>query len=256
VFIPGLIWNNRHLRASKPKPAAQFWYDKPSPKRKGGWLSTILALIGILIFLFYLFCATFVIWLRTHNPPTTAVKLQREIEAVFAKRNYNLRYRYVPLTRISPNLQYAVIAAEDGRFYVHHGYDWEELQKEVHKDVAKRSLGRGASTITQQLAKNMFLGTERSVIKKGIEFTLVPMFECFLTKNRILELYLNEIEWGPGVFGAEAASEYWYRRTAFQVTRDQAARLAAIIPNPLKRSPARENSYAEDIQDRMKRMGW
>ncbi len=182
--------------------------------------------------------------------------MQREMEAVLAKRPYHKSYLYVPLSRIAPDLQYAVIAAEDGRFYVHHGFDWLELQKVMHADVAKRSLGRGASTITQQLAKNLFLGTERSVVKKGIESTLVPMLEWFLTKNRILELYLNEIEWGPGVFGAEAATEFWYRKPATQITREQAARLAAIIPNPLKRSPAREEEYGEEIQDRMKKMGW
>ena len=194
--------------------------------------------------------------LRWINPPATAVQMQREVEALLGKKHYNKSYLYVPLSRIAPDLQYAVIAAEDGRFYVHHGFDWIELQKVMQADIAKHSIGRGASTITQQLAKNLFLGTERSVIKKGIEFTLVPCFELFLDKNRILELYLNEIEWGPGVFGAEAATEHWYRVPATHLTRDQAARLAAIIPNPLKRAPSRENEYSEEIQERMKRMGW
>jgi monofunctional biosynthetic peptidoglycan transglycosylase len=130
------------------------------------------------------------------------------------------------------------------------------MQKVMKTDMKKHSLGRGASTITQQLAKNLFLGTERSVVKKGIEFTLVPMFEWFLTKNRILELYLNEIEWGPGIFGAEAATEYWYHTPATLISRDQAARLAAIIPNPLKRTPSREDEYSEEILGRMKTMGW
>lgn len=209
-----------------------------------------------LIILTYLCCAVLIFSLRSFNPPTTAVQLEREIGTVLANKTYHKLYYYVPLQRISPNLQYAVIAAEDGRFYVHHGFDWEELQKVMQKDLAKRKLGRGASTITQQLAKNLFLGTERSIIKKGIEFTLVPLFELFLTKNRILELYLNEIEWGPGVFGAEAASEYWYHKPASVVNRDQAARLAAIIPNPLRRTPTRETEYGEEIEDRMKRMGW
>ena len=194
--------------------------------------------------------------LRWINPPATAVQIQREVETLLAKKPYNKRHLYVPLSRIAPDLQYAVIAAEDGRFYVHHGFDWLELRKVMQADLAKHSIGRGASTITQQLAKNLFLGTERSMIKKGIEFTLVPMFELFLTKNRILELYLNEIEWGPGVFGAEAATEFWYRTPATRITRDQAARLAAIIPNPLRRAPGREDEYGEEIQERMKRMGW
>ena len=120
----------------------------------------------------------------------------------------------------------------------------------------KHTVGRGASTITQQLVKNLLLGTERSYIRKGIEFTLVPVAEWFLTKNRILELYLNVIEWGPGIYGAEAASEHWYHVAALELTREQAARLAAIIPNPLRRTPTNETAYAEEIEGRMKMMGW
>ena len=126
----------------------------------------------------------------------------------------------------------------------------------METDIEKHSLGRGASTITQQLVKNLFLGTERSLIRKGVEFTLVPIMELLLPKNRILELYLNVIEWGPAVFGAEAASEHWYHTPASQLNREQAARLAAIIPNPLRRNPAREGEYAEEIELRMKQMGW
>ena len=215
-------------------------------------MSIFFGLIGA----FYAICAVLIFSLRAFNPPTTAVQIQRELEAIYDGKHFNKHRLYVPLSRIAPDLQYAVIAAEDGRFYVHHGFDWLELQKVMHNDLAKKTLGRGASTITQQLAKNLFLGTERSVIKKGIEFTLVPMFEWFLTKNRILELYLNEIEWGPEVFGAEAATEFWYHKPATAISRDQAARLAAIIPNPLKRAPAREGEYSEEIQARMKMMGW
>jgi monofunctional glycosyltransferase len=237
-------------------PGGSLQRPKGPPKRKRGWLATLLLVILGLIFALYLVIAGLIFSLRSFNPPTTAVQMQREVEALLEKKHYNRRQLYVPLSRIAPDLQYAVIAAEDGRFYVHHGFDWLELQKVMHTDLAKKSLGRGGSTITQQLAKNMFLGTERSIFKKGIEFTLVPFFEWFLTKNRILELYLNEIEWGPAVFGAESASEFWYHTTASQLTRDQAARLAAIIPNPLKRVPSREDEYSEEIQGRMKMMGW
>jgi monofunctional biosynthetic peptidoglycan transglycosylase len=197
-----------------------------------------------------------VLLLRFVDPPTTMVQIQRQIGAGIAKRPYQKRYLFVSLGQIAPDLQYAVIAAEDGRFYVHHGFDWMEMRKVMKTDLAKHTVGRGASTITQQLAKNIFLGTERSYIRKGIEFTLVPLFELLLPKNRILELYLNVIEWGPGIYGAEAASEHWYQIPAAQLSRDQAARLAAIIPNPLKRAPAREDEYAEEIQERMKMMGW
>src|SRR5271170_7680737 len=103
--------------------------------------------------------------------------------------------------------------------------------------MKQHNLGRGGSTITQQLVKNLFLTTERSFVRKGVESSLVPMAEAFLPKDRILELYLNVIEWGPGIFGAEAASEHYYRIHASQITREQAARLAAVIPAPLKRKP-------------------
>jgi monofunctional biosynthetic peptidoglycan transglycosylase len=228
---------------------------KGGPRKKRSWLTWLLLGIAGVVVLFYLTCALLIFSLRIVNPPTTAVQMQRQIGALLAKHKYQVHYLYVPLSRIAPDLQYAVIAAEDGRFYVHNGFDWIEMQKVMKTDLAKHSLGRGASTITQQLVKNLFLGTQRSIIRKGIEFTLVPMVELMLNKNRILELYLNVIEWGPGIFGAEAASEHWYRIPASEVNRDQAARLAAIIPNPHKRAPAHENEYSAEIQERMKTMG-
>jgi monofunctional biosynthetic peptidoglycan transglycosylase len=229
---------------------------KARPKKKLSWPAKVALGIAGVVFLLYFFCACLIFALRSFNPPTTAVQLQRQIGAAWAKRPYRLSYFYVPLNRIAPDLQYAVIAEEDGRFYVHHGFDWLEMRKVVKEDMAKRGLGRGASTITQQLAKNLFLGTERSMIRKGMEFTIVPLLELMLTKDRILELYLNVIEWGPGVFGAEAASEHWYHVPASQLKRDQAARLSAIIPSPLRRAPQAENEYSVEILDRMKKMGW
>jgi monofunctional biosynthetic peptidoglycan transglycosylase len=117
-------------------------------------------------------------------------------------------------------------------------------------------VGRGGSTITQQLVKNLFLTTERSFVRKGVESSLVPLMEAFLTKDRIVELYLNVIEWGPGIYGAEAAAEHYYRVKASQITREQAARLAAIIPAPLKRKPERMNEYSAIILERMEQTGW
>ncbi len=166
------------------------------------------------------------------------------------------RYTFVPLQRISPNLQHAVIAAEDGRFFQHHGFDWVEMQKVLQQDMQRHKLGRGGSTITQQLVKNLFLSTNRSLIRKGVEFTLVPIVELILTKERILELYLNVIEWGPGVYGAEAAAEYYYHSHAVALGREESARLAAVIPAPLKRRPAQMNDYSEVILERMAQTGW
>ncbi len=226
------------------------------PKKERGLAGKILLGIGVFILTFYVLVALLVVGLRFLNPPLTMVQVQRQVSAIRAHKKYNVYCAYVPLSRMTPDLQYAVIAAEDGRFYVHHGFDWVELQKVVQSDMAKKKLGRGASTITQQLVKNLFLGTERSVIRKGIEFTIVPIVELLLTKDRILELYLNVIEWGPGVFGAEAASEHWYGKGATLLTREQCARLASIIPNPLRRTPEMETEYADEILVRMKQMGW
>ena len=205
---------------------------------------------------FYAACTLAILALRWINPPTTSVQMQRRIEAVRQGHQYQKRYDYVPLNRISPNLQHAVIAAEDGRFYQHHGFDFVEMEKVLQRDVERRKLGRGASTITQQLVKNLFLSTERSLVRKGIEATLVPIVEIVLGKNRILELYLNVIEWGPGVYGAEAAAEFYYHQHAAQISREEAARLAAIVPAPLRRKPDRMDQYSAIILARMAGMGW
>jgi len=168
---------------------------------------------------------------------------------------YHERYDFVPLRQISPDLQHAVIAAEDARFYQHHGFDWHEIQIAADEDMEGGRI-RGASTITQQLVKNLFFGTSRSILRKGAEFTLVPVAELVLGKQRILELYLNVVEWGPGVYGAEPAARYHYRTSARNIDRQQAARLAAILPAPLKRRPERMTRYSDLILERMRQMGW
>ena len=213
---------------------------------------------GVLVVLMglYALCALFVLALRWIDPPTTMVQIQRRLEAMRRQRVYKKRYDFVPLRRIAPDLQHAVISAEDGRFRQHHGFDWVEMQKVLEDDIKRGRLGRGGSTITQQLVKNLFLTTERSLIRKAAEFAVVPMMEALLSKDRILELYLNVIEWGPGIYGAQAASEYYYHVPASGVSREQSARLAAIIPAPLKRKPERMNEYSEEILKRMARVGW
>jgi monofunctional glycosyltransferase len=189
------------------------------------------------------------------DPPTTALHMERRVEAWIDHRPYHERYTFVPLSRISPNLQHAVIAAEDGRFYQHHGFDWQAMELAAEEDE-KGGRIRGGSTITQQLVKNLFFGTERSLLRKGAEASLVPVAEFVFGKRRILELYLNVVEWGPGVYGAEAASRAYYGTDARNLDRDQAARLAAILPRPLKRRPARMDHYSEIILERMRQMGW
>jgi monofunctional glycosyltransferase len=192
---------------------------------------------------------------RWIDPPTTAVHTQRRLQAWIHGTPYRERYDFVPLSQISVDLQHAVIAAEDSRFYQHHGFDWHEIQIDAEDDLEGERM-RGASTITQQLVKNLFFGTGRSFLRKGAEATLVPVAEIVLGKQRILEIYLNVVEWGPGVYGAEAASRYHYETAARNISRQQAARLAAILPAPLKRRPERMNNYSAIILKRMAQMGW
>ncbi len=150
---------------------------------------------------------------RWIDPPTTAVHAERRLQAWVHHAKYQERYEFVSLRQISPEFQHAVIAAEDGQFYQHHGFDWHAMEIAAEGDMEGAKL-RGGSTITQQLVKNLFFGTGRSILRKGAEFTLVPVAEFVLGKQRILELYLNVVEWGPGVYGAEAASRYWYQAGA------------------------------------------
>ena len=192
---------------------------------------------------------------RWIDPPTTAVHIQRRLQAWVHNTPYHERYRFVPLSQISPELQHAVVAAEDARFYQHNGFDWHEIQIAADDDL-EGGRSRGASTITQQLVKNLFFGTGRSLLRKGAEVTLVPVAEFVLGKRRILEIYLNVVEWGPGIYGAESASRYHNGIAARNIGRQEAARLAAILPAPLKRRPERMNHYSELILERMQQMGW
>jgi monofunctional glycosyltransferase len=212
------------------------------------WLAITVASLWVLAVLL-------LVAARWIDPPATAVQVQRHLQSWIHQTPYRKRYDFVPLSQISPNLQHAVIAAEDGRFYQHHGFDWHEIQIAADEDWEGRR-ERGASTITQQLVKNLFFGTGRSILRKGAEFTLVPLAELFLGKQRILEIYLNVVEWGPGIYGADAACHYYDGTAARNTDRQQAARLAAILPAPLKRKPARMNHYSALILERMRQMGW
>lgn len=222
---------------------------------KRGWLRRLLGWLLTFLAAFYALVLLGFVALRWIDPPFTMVHLQRRIESWFHKGAYHKRYSFVPLDRISPAFQHAVIAAEDGRFYQHHGFDWQEVQNAVEDGLEDGRI-RGASTIDEQLAKNLFLTTSRSLFRKGLEVTLVPLEELILPKRRILELYLNVVEWGPGVYGAEAAAQYHYGVPASRISREQGARLAAILPSPRRRKPARMNVYSARILDRMTTMGW
>jgi monofunctional glycosyltransferase len=220
-----------------------------------GLLKSIVVWLAIGLVLLWSLAALTLLATRWIDPPTTAVQVQRRLQAWIRNTPYQKRYKFVPLTQISPDLQHAVVAAEDARFYQHHGFDWHEIEIAAEDDL-EGGRARGASTITQQLVKNLFFGTGRSVLRKGAEFTLVPVAEFVLGKRRILEIYLNVIEWGPGIYGAESACHYHYGTAARNINRDQAARLAAILPAPLKRRPERMNNYSVLILERMRQMNW
>lgn len=205
---------------------------------------------------FYLSVTVLLAMFRWVDPPITAVRLERRIEAISRPGKYIERWEPVPLSQISPHLRHAVIAAEDGNFYRHWGFDFDQIEIAVKEDWMERGRLRGASTISQQLVKNLFLSTRGSFVRKGIEVTLTPLAEVLLGKERILEIYLNQVEWGPGVFGAEAAAEFHYRASARGLSRQQAIRLAAVLPSPLRRRPGRMNRYSAIIDERMRAHGW
>jgi monofunctional biosynthetic peptidoglycan transglycosylase len=220
-----------------------------------GFLRSFVRWLVIGVVLLWSLVALALLAARWIDPPSTAVHIQRHLQAWIHHTPYHERYKFIPLSQISPDLQHAVVAAEDARFYQHHGFDWHEIQIAAEDDL-EGDRTRGASTITQQLVKNLFFGTGRSILRKGVEFTLVPVAEFVLGKRRILEIYLNVVEWGPGIYGAESACRYYYGTAARKVGREQAARLAAILPAPLKRRPERMNRYSALVLERMRHVGW
>jgi monofunctional biosynthetic peptidoglycan transglycosylase len=191
-----------------------------------------------------------VLRLRSHNPSSTSLIDTRIREAQAKGQQPRREQVWVPLERISPNLQRAVLAGEDTNFVFHHGFDYEALQKaweQAQREAAREAKAegenddwlpslpefrRGASTVSQQLAKNLYLSTQRSFFRKGQEAALTIMLERTLTKRRILEIYLNVIEWGDGIYGAEAAAQRYFRKSASAVSANEAAFLSAMIPNP------------------------
>lgn len=238
--------------ASTPSPARA----KSSRKPKHSRLRTFARWLLFALLALWSFAAFLIVLARWIDPPTTVVHMQRHVQAWVHGTPYHDRYRFVPMNQISPDLQHAVVAAEDARFYQHHGFDWHAIQLAAEDDMEGKRL-RGGSTITQQLVKNLFFGTGRSFLRKGAEFTLVPVAEVALGKQRILELYLNIVEWGPGgIYGADAASRYYYRIPARSVGREQAAQLAAVLPAPRRRRPERMTGYTARILERMRQMGW
>ncbi|MBI3931993.1 MAG: monofunctional biosynthetic peptidoglycan transglycosylase [Acidobacteria bacterium] len=175
--------------------------------------------------------------LARKNPTVTGVMRQRAEEAAAAKRKARREQTWVPISRVSRNLIHAVVVAEDGRFFGHEGIDWESVKESLEKNVQKGRFARGGSTISQQLAKNVFFDTRKSPTRKFREFFVTRWLEADLTKKRILELYLNVIEWGDGVYGCEAAARRYYGKSAADLDEEEAAGLAAMIPSPRRINP-------------------
>ena len=198
----------------------------------GRWLLWA-ALIAFGAFaLLQLWYAAHIWWWRDHAPRETAFMSSRLPELRARNREARLQYHWISYERISPNLKQAMIAAEDAKFVEHEGFDWDGIHQAMDKNLRKGRVVAGGSTISQQLAKNLFLSGERSYWRKGEEALITLMLEAILDKRRIFEIYLNVIEWGNGVFGCEAASRHYFGTSAASLSPEQAARLAAMAPNP------------------------
>ena len=204
---------------------------------------------------YYIVCLLLLGLYRFVAPPITGVQLERRVGSWIARRPYHLERRYVAYSSIPVHVRRAVLAAEDGRFWRHSGFDLDEM-RDAGSMVLDGDMPRGASTITQQLMKNLFGTTGRNPVRKLFDMALTPPAEVILGKERILELYLNTAEWGPGVFGIEAAARHHYGTGVRGLSRAQAAGLAALLPNPLRRTPDSTPEYRAEILRRMADRGW
>jgi monofunctional biosynthetic peptidoglycan transglycosylase len=181
--------------------------------------------------------------LKKENPKKTALMEYREKASKEKRKIYRIYQHWVPFSKISPYLVKAVLIAEDDKFWKHEGFDYEAIQKAIEKDLKAKKYKVGGSTITQQLAKNLYLSPEKSLIRKISEAIITQRMEKVLSKRRILEIYLNVAEWGEGIFGVEAASRHYYEKPSSELTPEEAARLASVLPNPRKYNPAGDQRY-------------
>jgi monofunctional biosynthetic peptidoglycan transglycosylase len=201
-------------------------------RRPARWLVWLAIALAAAIVAPQLWFAAHILWWRDHPVGETAFMSWRMDELRAKNPKAQRKYTWVAYERISGNLKRAMVAAEDAKFVDHEGFDWDGIQLALEKNQRKGRVVAGGSTITQQLAKNLFLTPSRSYWRKAEEAVITVMLEAMLPKRRILEIYLNVIEWGSGVFGAEAASRQYFGESATQLSGEQAARLAAMAPNP------------------------
>src|ERR1700744_3733038 len=233
-----------------------------SKKSKGifrsGWVKLLLRILKIAFILFVGSSIFFVILYRFVNPPITFLMIQRGFERKSDGKPWKIDKQWVDFDQIADPMKRAAVAAEDQTFLENHGFDFKAMEKAIDKNAHSHKL-MGGSTISQQTAKNVFLWPGRSYIRKGFEAYFTILEEIFWSKKRIMEVYLNEIEMGDGVYGIEAASEYYYHKHASQLTAKEAASIASIFPDPLKWSPTNPNEHVHHKQHfilrNMRRLG-
>jgi len=201
------------------------------------------AVIAGLLSLLYLFLMPNLSKLKKENPKKTALMEYRERASKEKGRKYKIYQSWVSFSKISPYLIKAVLIAEDDKFWKHEGFDYEAIQKALERDIKAKKFKFGGSTITQQLARNLYLSPEKSLIRKISEAIITWRMEQVLSKKRILEIYLNVAEWGDGIFGVEAASRHYYGKPSSELNPEEAARLASVLPNPRKYNPVGDQRY-------------
>ena len=215
--------------------------------KKRGWMRRILAALAWAVGLFLALNILLVGVFRFLPVPVSGLMVQRRMEAWTGDRPYTSRHRWVPLEEIAPSLGVAVIAAEDQTFPEHFGFDWQAIEKAVqHNEHSRRK--RGASTVSQQTAKNLFLWNSRSWVRKGFEAWFTLLMEVGWSKRRILEVYLNIVEFGDGIYGAEAAARTYFGKSAKRLTASESALLAAVLPNPRKFHASAPSEYIRGRQ--------
>jgi monofunctional biosynthetic peptidoglycan transglycosylase len=222
----------------------------------GGIIKRIVVVLIVYAICYQLWVFIHIWWWIDHNPSISAFMRERQAVIQEEKPNAEIKYTWVSYKRISSHLKRAVIASEDAKFVNHEGFDWDGIENAFEKNLKKGKIVAGGSTISQQLAKNLFLSSQRTPWRKGQEVIITLMLEKMMDKKRIFEIYLNVIEWGNGVFGAEAASRHYYRTSAANLSKTQAAKLAAMIPNPRfydkHRNTRYLNRHTARIQARMR----
>lgn len=253
--------DSRRKTNHSPTFLRHYTYDPPLSKSTGRrtvacflvWSTVLIGLPAGILALSWLSTLPDIELLARTNPTSTALMNHRLAKAAEQGRTGKRQWIWTPLSRIAPELQRAVIAAEDASFFVHEGFDWEGIRDAALYNLEAGELKRGGSTITQQLAKNLYLSSERSLFRKAREALITRSLEHRLTKTRILELYLNVAEWGRGVYGAEAAARHHFGKSAFDLTADEAAWLAAILPSPQRYDPLRKTTFLTRRHERILR---